>query len=142
PCQTCPCPPGGSGPGGLGAGAGPGPCTTCTTQMGGMPIWNVTEPDTSLALYDKPLFYQSALGGEFALMLAYRQRESRSSDNSVPNFGPYWSGGWVEFVDVKPDSGVTDYSAYSATNLVGVGGGGWSYFAASGRGGSSRDPRT
>ncbi len=141
PCQTCPCPAGGFGPGGFGSGPGPGPCTSCGSENGGMPIWNVTEPDTSLALYDTPMFYQPGLGGEFALKLAYRQRESRSTDNTFPNFGPYWSGGWVDFVDVTPAGGVTDYSAYSATNFVGQGGGGWSYIAASGSSGTARDPR-
>ena len=79
----------------------------------------MTEPDTSLALYDRPMFYQPALGREFALKLAYRQRET-PPDNTFPNFGPFWSGGWVEYVEVTPDFGVTDYTAYSATRHVGV----------------------
>ena len=99
----------------------------------------MTEPETSLALYDKPMFYQPAYGPEFALKLAYRQRDLRPQDNTYANFGPYWSGGWVDFVEVTPEAGVTDYSAYTATNYVGSGGGGRGYRAAVGSSGTARN---
>jgi RHS repeat-associated protein len=138
------CPPGGSGGG---PGGGPPGCGgwcyrgSVAKVAKGMPAWDVTEPDTSLALYDVPFFYQPARGEEFRLKLAYRQRDSRTFDNQFPNFGPYWSGGWVEFVEVTPNTGVSDYSAYDATRFVGSGGGGWKYKAASGSSGTARDPR-
>ncbi|MES3030935.1 MAG: RHS repeat-associated core domain-containing protein [Patescibacteria group bacterium] len=144
PCETCPCPPGGSGAGGGGGGGSPPGCGgwCYSSKVGrGMPVWDVTEPDTSLALYDTPFFYRPARGEEFKLKLSYRQRDSRTYDDQYPGFGPYWSGGWVEFLEINPDAGITDYSSYNATRFVGNGGGGWKYKAASGSGGTAREPR-
>ena len=42
-----------------------------------MAVWEVSEPNINLWLYDEPLGYQPGLGSRMSFKLAYKQRETR-----------------------------------------------------------------
>jgi len=56
-----------------------------------------------------------------ALKLHYHQRETRSSDLNVFNFGPYWNCNWLSYIDVN------DPTTTFAATVYGSGGGERSY---------------
>jgi RHS repeat-associated protein len=104
PPDTC-CPSGGGGTGGGGGGGGNGPgngpgCTVCT---GGMPVWEVTEPDINLWLTDEPLAYQTATAGRFSLRIYYNELfpPGEPGQYSYPGLlylGPGWTCSWMRYV--------------------------------------------
>ena len=137
PCTDPCCPPGSGGSGGSGGGGGfgggggggGGGCSTCrggggfgegggpvaASSTGGMPDWNVNEPNIDLRLHDEPLAYQSSVG-RVSFQINYWQRDDRLPTNNVFTMGPGWECSWQSYID-------TDGTTYDPVTLYGAGGG-------------------
>ena len=62
----------------------------------GMPRWQITEPHLNLWVKDSPVFYTTSLGQKISFNVAYKQRDNRPCDTSVPPTG--WSHNWFSYV--------------------------------------------
>jgi RHS repeat-associated protein len=150
-CCDC-CPPGGGGggpPGGGPPGGGPpggGPpkggaaalqqsCSSCQSSVpqatGGMPNWEVTEPNNILWITDEPLAYQTATGGRMSFKI-YRHDwwgggvpdGDYPSDGGGISFGDEcWRASWMSYVLLyggvvnlyPPGGGARIYTNYNGT---------------------------
>ena len=135
--DECECeePGAGGGPGSWGNG-GPGPggggCKKCppgvmaggppATVKGGMPTWEIEEPEISLWLRDTPMSYQPSIGPELAIKIYYHQRETRYTNAGTFGFGPYWNANLLTYLDVTGYTGDPTMASYTAV-LYGSGGG-------------------
>lgn len=67
-----------------------------------MPVWEVSEPQINLWLYDEPLGYQPGLGEKISFKLSYKQRETRFLYDGVSGnytgVGPGWNCSWVSYL--------------------------------------------
>jgi RHS repeat-associated protein len=151
PCtNNCPCPPGGVGGGGNGRGGGSGggagnqssdprlgSCGSCQseeeTTTGGMPDWEVTEPNIMLWIIDEPLAYQTATGGRMSFRIyghAWGEALPDGPDGSpgypgAPSFSDYWRASWMSYISLTdneydvtlypPGGGVRIYTNYDGT---------------------------
>ena len=119
-CPTCG--PGGGSGGGGGAGAG----ATCPCEdeedEGGMPHWEIQEPNLNLYVHDKPLFYRTSRGKEVAFKMHYKNTlgENGYTDNRQPGIfsvGTNWHSPWRSYLQrskvVGNESGVNE-----STNLL------------------------
>ena len=104
--------PHGSGPGGYGGGGGEpqggGGCGTggcLSAHSPGVLEWFISEPYANLWLRDVPLRWQPAIGPEFAVRLAYRQRGSPSFNEMNPDHftqvGSAWQLPWRGAIRVE-----------------------------------------
>jgi hypothetical protein len=114
----------GSGNGGLGQslfGSKPGNCPSC----GGMPAWQVTEPDINLWVEDEPLAYHTATGDRFSFKIYYNQQQYAESA-PPPNFGE-WFCSWLSCISAEesepgavilypPGGGQTTYTNLNGTS--------------------------
>ena len=75
-------------------------CSEKCDRCQGMPVWNVSEPHTSLWVHDEPLGYQPAIGPRVSLKLSHKQRGTESG--MVTTFfgvGRKWNFPWLSFVE-------------------------------------------
>lgn len=100
---------------GMGGSSGGG-CSSCGASMAGltaagMPVWNVSEPFTTLWITDTPVYYTKSYGKITAFTLYYKQRNTRSTDFAF-NFGPLWESNLLNYLD-EEGSPVTTVMVYS-----------------------------
>lgn len=138
PCNgKCPnCPPGTGGTGGTGGNGGSGPvaqgdsklgsggvgggsyCKSCGKQninVGGMPSWEVVEPEINLWIEDEPLAYQTATGGRLSFKIYYNQQDPYNpfDPNNEYNLASpmgFWGCSWFSYIDSPGDFTATLYS--------------------------------
>jgi hypothetical protein len=112
-----------------GSGSQGGGCDSCSDSgsgadpggEGGMPTWNVREPEISLLLHDRPMGYRTSIG-EFALKLDYDQRETRPIKTNVFSLGEGWNCNLLSYMDASGGIG-----GYSSAILYGARGGSITY---------------